>query len=113
MVVVFVERVFVCALSNEPNSPLMSHLCGLSLRGRLAGDKWNGSRHNNGGANGPEYMKGGGMGFRQSIILNVNLLAISMGLFCGAEAKTIEKGPSAAGWNGKVEVEWLFGGVGR
>ncbi len=40
------------------------------------------------------------MRFRQSIILTATLLAMSMGLFCWAEAKTIEAGHATVSWKG-------------
>lgn len=41
------------------------------------------------------------MRFRQSIIPTVTLLVMSMGLFCGAEAKTIKAGHATVSWKGK------------
>jgi len=43
-------------------------------------------------------MKGVVMRFRQSIIPTVTLLVMSMGLICGAEAKTIEAGHATVSW---------------
>jgi hypothetical protein len=56
-----------------------------------------------------EYMKGGVMRFRQSIMLTVTLLAMSMGLFCGAEAKTIEAGHATVSWKGMGVFDDLLG----
>jgi hypothetical protein len=45
-------------------------------------------------------MKGVVMQFRQSIISTVALLIMSLGIFCGAEAKTIEAGHATVSWKG-------------
>ena len=50
------------------------------------------------------------MQFRQSIIPTVILLVMSMGLFCGAEAKTIEAGHATVSWKGKGVIEDLGDG---
>lgn len=50
------------------------------------------------------------MRFRQAIILTVTLLIMSMGLFCGTEAKTIEAGHATASWTGKGVIEDLGDG---
>jgi hypothetical protein len=55
-------------------------------------------------------MKGIVMQFRQSIIPTVALLIMSMGLFCGAEAKTIEAGHATVSWTGKGVIENLGDG---
>jgi hypothetical protein len=48
--------------------------------------------------------------FRQSIIPTVTLLVMSMGLFCGAEAKTIEAGHATVSWKGKGVIDDLGDG---
>jgi hypothetical protein len=50
------------------------------------------------------------MRFRQSIIPTVILLVMSMGPFCGAEAKTIEAGHATVSWKGKGVIEDLGDG---
>jgi len=55
-------------------------------------------------------MKGVVMRFRQSIIPTVTLLVMSMGFFCGAEAKTIEAGHATVSWKGKGVIEDLGDG---
>ena len=49
------------------------------------------------------------MRFRQSIIPTVTLLVMSMGLFCGAEAKTIEAGHATVSWKGMGVFDDLLG----
>lgn len=44
------------------------------------------------------------MRFRQAILLPVTLLVMSIGLFCGAEAKTIEAGHGTVSWTGQGVV---------
>jgi hypothetical protein len=53
-------------------------------------------------SHGTVYMKGVVMRFRLSIIPAVTLLIMSMGLFCGAEAKTIEAGHATVGGEEKA-----------
>jgi hypothetical protein len=55
-------------------------------------------------------MKGAFMQFRQSIILTVALLVMSIGLFCGAEAKTIEAGHATVSWTGEGVIDDLRDG---
>ena len=50
------------------------------------------------------------MRFRQSIIPTVTLLVMSMGPFCGAEAKTIEAGHATVSWKGKGVIDDLGDG---
>lgn len=50
------------------------------------------------------------MQFRQSIIPTVALLIMSMGLFCGAEAKTIEAGHATVSWTGQGVIDDLGDG---
>ena len=50
------------------------------------------------------------MRFRQSIILTVTLLVMSMGFFCGAEAKTIEAGHATVSWTGQGVIDDLGDG---
>ena len=50
------------------------------------------------------------MRFRQSIIPTVTLLVMSMGLFCGAEAKTIEAGHATVSWTGQGVIDDLGDG---
>ena len=50
------------------------------------------------------------MRFRQSIIPTVTLLVMSMGLFCGAEGKTIEAGHATVSWKGKGVIDDLGDG---
>ena len=50
------------------------------------------------------------MRFRQSIIPTVALLVMSMGLFCGAEAKTIEAGHATMSWTGQGVIDDLGDG---
>src|SRR5262245_46090784 len=53
------------------------------------------------------YMKGVVMRFRPSIILTITLLILSMGLFCEAEAKTIDAGHATVSWKGKGVIDDL------
>ncbi|WHZ15295.1 MAG: hypothetical protein OJF52_002137 [Nitrospira sp.] len=55
-------------------------------------------------------MKGVIMRFRQFIVPTVTLLAMSVGLFGSAEAKTVEAGEATASWNGKGIIEDLGDG---
>ena len=55
-------------------------------------------------------MKGVVMQFRQSIISTVALLVMSLGIFCGAEAKTIEAGHATVSWKGQGVIEDLGDG---
>jgi hypothetical protein len=55
-------------------------------------------------------MKGVVMRFRQSIIPTVPLLIMSMGLFCVAEAKTIEAGHATVSWTGQGVIDNLGDG---
>jgi hypothetical protein len=55
-------------------------------------------------------MKGVIMRFRQSIILTVIFLIMSIGLFWGAEAKTIEAGHATVSWKGKGVIDDLGDG---
>ena len=55
-------------------------------------------------------MKGVVMRFRQSIIPTVPLLIMSMGLFCVAEAKTIEAGHATVSWTGQGVIDDLGDG---
>ena len=50
------------------------------------------------------------MRFRQSIVQTVTLLVMSVGLFCGAEAKTIEAGHATVSWKGKGVIDDLGDG---
>ena len=50
------------------------------------------------------------MQFRQSIILTVTLLVMTLGLFCGAEAKTIEAGHATMSWTGQGVIDDLGDG---
>src|SRR5467141_330645 len=50
------------------------------------------------------------MRFRQSIVPTVTLLVMSVGLFCGAEAKTIEAGHATVSWKGKGVIDDLGDG---
>jgi len=50
------------------------------------------------------------MGFGQSIVPTVTLLVMSVGLFCGAEAKTIEAGHATVSWKGKGVIDDLGDG---
>ena len=50
------------------------------------------------------------MRFRQTIIPTITLLAMSVGLFDWAEAKTIEAGHATVSWKGKGVVEDLGNG---
>ncbi|MBK5281128.1 MAG: hypothetical protein JJE16_03455 [Nitrospiraceae bacterium] len=50
------------------------------------------------------------MQFRQSIILTVAFFVMSIGLFCGAEAKTIEAGHATMSWTGQGVVDDLGDG---
>ncbi len=59
---------------------------------------------------GAVYRKGVVMRFRQSIIRTVTLLVMSTGLFCGAEAKTIEAGHATVSWKGKGVIDDLGNG---
>ena len=61
-------------------------------------------------SHGTVYMKGVIMRFRLSIIPAVTLLVMSIGLFCGAEAKTIEAGHATVSWKGKGVIEDLGDG---
>jgi hypothetical protein len=49
------------------------------------------------------------MRFRQSTIPTVILLVMSMGLFCGVEAKTIEGGHATVSWKGSGVFDDLLG----
>jgi hypothetical protein len=55
-------------------------------------------------------MKGVFMRFRLSLIPTVTLLVMSMGLFCGAEAKTIKAGHATVSWKGQGVIEDLGDG---
>jgi hypothetical protein len=55
-------------------------------------------------------MKGVVMHFRQSIIPTVTFLIMSIGLFCGAEAKTIEAGHATMSWTGQGIIDDLGDG---
>ena len=55
-------------------------------------------------------MKGVVMRFRQSIIPTVPLLIMSMGLLCGAEAKTIQAGHATVSWTGQGVIDDLGDG---
>ena len=50
------------------------------------------------------------MQFRQSIISTVALLVMSLGIFCGAEAKTIEAGHATVSWTGQGVIDDLGDG---
>ena len=50
------------------------------------------------------------MRFRQSMIPTVTLLILSMGFFCGAEAKTIKAGHATVSWKGAGVVDDLGNG---
>jgi hypothetical protein len=56
------------------------------------------------------YMRGAVMRFRQSIIPMVTFLIMSMGFFCGAEAKTIEAGHATVSWTGQGVIDDLGDG---
>ena len=55
-------------------------------------------------------MKGVAMRFRQSIILTVTLLVVSLGLFGRAEATTIEAGHATVSWTGQGVIDDLGDG---
>jgi hypothetical protein len=55
-------------------------------------------------------MEGAVMQFRQSIIPIVTFLVMSLGLFCGAEAKTIEAGHATVSWTGQGVIDDLGDG---
>jgi hypothetical protein len=55
-------------------------------------------------------MKGVIMQFRHSIIPMVTFFLMSIGLVCGAEAKTIEAGHATVSWKGKGVIEDLGNG---
>jgi hypothetical protein len=55
-------------------------------------------------------MKGVVMRFRPYIVAPVTLLVMSMGLFGGAEAKTIEAGHATVSWKGKGVIDDLGDG---
>src|SRR5215467_4446780 len=55
-------------------------------------------------------MKGVVMGFRPYILAPVMLRVTSMGLFCGAEAKTIDAGHATVSWKGKGVIDDLGDG---
>ena len=55
-------------------------------------------------------MKGVVMQFRQSIILTVTLLVMSLGFFCGAEATTIKAGHATVSWTGQGVIDDLGDG---
>src|SRR5262252_8393550 len=55
-------------------------------------------------------MKGVVMRFRPYILAPVMLLVTSMGLFCGAEAKTIDAGHATVSWKGKGVIDDLGDG---
>ena len=50
------------------------------------------------------------MRFRHSIIPMVTFLLMSIGLYCGAEAKTIEAGHATVSWKGKGVIDDLGNG---
>ena len=50
------------------------------------------------------------MRLRQSLILTVALLVMSLGLFCGAEATTIESGHATVSWTGQGIIDDLGDG---
>ena len=50
------------------------------------------------------------MRFRKAIILTVTFLVMSIGLFWGAEAKTIEAGHATASWKGQGVIDDLGDG---
>src|SRR3954454_15621083 len=58
----------------------------------------------------PSIMKGVVMQFRQSIILTFALLVMSMGLFYGAEATTIDAAHATVSWTGQGVIDDLGDG---
>ena len=50
------------------------------------------------------------MQFRSFIIPTVALLVMGLGIFCGAEAKTIEAGHATVSWKGQGVIEDLGDG---
>jgi len=58
----------------------------------------------------PHIMKGAVMQFKQSIILPVAVLVMSIGVFCGAEAKTIDAGHGTVSWTGQGVIDDLGDG---
>lgn len=50
------------------------------------------------------------MRFRPYIVAPVTLLVMSLGLFCGAEAKTIDAGHATVSWKGKGVIDDLGDG---
>ena len=50
------------------------------------------------------------MRFRQSLILPVAVLVMSLGLFCEAEAKTFEAGHATVSWTGQGVIDDLGDG---
>ena len=58
----------------------------------------------------PFSLKGAVIKFRQSIIPIVTLLVMLMGLFCGAEAKTVEAGHATLRWTGTDVIDDLGNG---
>ena len=50
------------------------------------------------------------MPFRQSIISTVTLLVMNLGIFCGAEATTIEAGHATMSWTGQGVIDDLSDG---
>ena len=59
------------------------------------------------GLKAPSIMKGVVMQFRQSIILTVALLVMSLGLFHRAEATTIDAGHATVSWTGQGVIDDL------
>jgi hypothetical protein len=55
-------------------------------------------------------MKGVVMRFRPYIVVLVTFLILSAGLFCGAEAKTIDAGHATVSWKGKGVIDDLGDG---
>jgi hypothetical protein len=55
-------------------------------------------------------MKGVVMRFRQSIISSATLLVMSTGLYCGAEATTIQAGHATVSWTGQGVIDDLGDG---
>jgi hypothetical protein len=62
------------------------------------------------GTDSAAYLKGVVMRFRHSIVLMVTFLVMSTGLFCGAEAKTIEAGHGTVSWTGQGVIDDLGDG---
>ena len=50
------------------------------------------------------------MRFRPYIVAPVTFLVLSLGLFCGAEAKTIDAGHATVSWKGKGVIDDLGDG---